>query len=221
MKGFQRRFFTFVFLIGGLFLCGKFFSVEPRAIDEALSRIPLIWSSLAFIAAYIIGTFILWQLKDPLKIVGAVLFGAYLSTFFIYISEIINASIFFALSKKLGKKWVENSLKGRPKRFYENIGNMSLGWIFMLRSIPLIPYRVLDLSFGLSKISLKKYMVVVLLASPLRIFWIQFILASVKSLSFEEMTVYFLQNRPIFLWSLFYFIFAIIIAVKIQKKLKA
>jgi len=221
MKKFQKRFIIFVSLIAVLFFIGRFSSIDADKVDAVLSKVPLVYSSLIFIVFYIIGTFFLWQLKDPLKIVGAVAFGAYLSTLLIYIAEIFNASIFFGLSRILGKDWVEKSLKGKSKSIYTKLENTSMGWIFALRLIPLVPYRVLDLSFGLSRISFKKYMIAVVLASPLRIFWIQFILAAVKGFSFEKVIAYFMQNQLIFLWSLIYSIFAIILAFAIQKKLKA
>jgi uncharacterized membrane protein YdjX (TVP38/TMEM64 family) len=198
---------------------GKRFSVSTESINRFLEKIPLLYASLIFILLYVIGTFFIWYLKDPLKIIGAVIFGSYLSTFLIYLSEIINSYIFFNISNILGKEFLENSLKGRFKKFYDKLGEINLGWLFLLRAVPLIPYRALDISFGLSKLPYKKYLLVVLLASPPRIFWIQFILASLKGVSFENLIGYFAKNRVIFLLSLLYFIFATIVAFKIKRKI--
>ena len=159
-----------------------------------------------------------WYLKDPLKVVGAIVLGAYLSTLLIYIAEIINACIFFQISNSLGKDYVERSVKGRFKRSYERIDDINTGWIFLLRAVPLIPYRVLDISFGLSKLPLKKYILIVILASLPRIFWVQFILAGIKGFSMNAAVAYFNQNNVVFFLSLAYFVITLIVAFRIRKK---
>jgi uncharacterized membrane protein YdjX (TVP38/TMEM64 family) len=221
MKKPYFRFLVLILLIIFLFLLGKSVSLDKEKISKILKSTPLrIYSSIIFVLLYTVGTFFIWYLKDPLKLIGAILFGPYLSTLLIYISETINAYIFFHLSNFLGKEFVEKKLKGRFKKFYEKLEDINLGWIFLLRAVPLIPYRILDLTFGLTKLSFKKYLLVVLLASPPRIFWLQFILSGVKELSINKIMLYFVENRFIFVLSLLYFIFAIIVAFKLKKKLK-
>lgn len=220
MKKINVRFLIFVGFILIFIFGGRFFSIDTERIDAFLGKIPRGYSSLVFILLYVGGTFFLWYLKDPLKIIGAIIFGAYLSTLLIYLAEIINACIFFNISSILGREFVEKHLRGKFKNFYEKLRNMNIGWVFLLRLVPLIPYRVLDLSFGLSKFSFRKYLLIVLLASPPRIFWIQFIVAAVRGFSPQKVMAYFLEDKIIFLWSLLYCIFAIIIAFRLKKKLK-
>jgi uncharacterized membrane protein YdjX (TVP38/TMEM64 family) len=211
---------VFLGLILAFLVLGRIFSIDAEKIDAFLGRIPFTYSCLAFILLYVVGTFFLWHLKDPLKIVGAIVFGAYVSTFLIYVAEIINAYIFFNISSILGKDFVDRSLRGRFKSFYEKLEDLHMGWVFMLRAVPLIPYRILDLSFGLSRFPFKKYIIVVLLASPPRIFWIQFIVAAIKGISPAKMMEYFLNNKVVFVWSWIYLIFALIVAFKLKRKLK-
>jgi uncharacterized membrane protein YdjX (TVP38/TMEM64 family) len=219
-KSLTLRFILFLVFIIFLIFCGQFFSIGQNEISEFFQQFSLFWTSLLFIVFYVAGTFFIWYLKDPLKIVGAILFGAYLSTFFIYLAEIINAYIFFKISRLGGEDFLEKKLKGKSKKVYQKISNLNLGWIFLIRAVPLIPYRVLDLGFGLSKLSFKKYLIVVILASLPRIFWIQFILASAKSFSFQKVVIYFGENRVIFLASIVYFIFTLTTAFILTKKLK-
>lgn len=194
------------------------FSLNEEKLKVFFHKLPLSLSGLIFIFLYTVGTFFIWYLKDPLKVVGAIFFGAYLSTLFIYLSEIINSFIFFTLSKKLGKEFVSEHIPRRFKNFYHNLGNLSLGWIFFLRAVPLIPYRVLDLCFGLSELPYKYYFLIVVTASLPRIFWIQFVLAAVKSLSVNKMILFFSQHTGAFLFSLFYFIVAFVLAFKMKNK---
>ncbi|MCF7916255.1 MAG: VTT domain-containing protein [Candidatus Omnitrophica bacterium] len=214
------RFILFILFIILLVALSQFFSFDYTAIDNFIKQLSPIWAAIIFILFYIIGTFFIWYLKDPLKIVGAICFGAYLSTLFIYLAEIINAYIFFKISKIGGKDFIAKKAKGKSKKIYEKIGKMNLGWIFLLRAIPLIPYRVLDLGFGLSKISFRRYLLVVVLASLPRIFWIQFILASVKDFSWQNLTIYFSKNTMIFWASVVYLLLTIVGAVILKKKTK-
>ena len=214
------RFLIFILIIVGLFLAGQYFAIDEAKINDFLKDIPYTLASGVFVLLYVAGTFIIWYLKDPLKLVGAILFGAYLSTLLIYIAELINAYIFFRLSRGLGKDFIEKSVKGRFKNFYEKLENINLGWVFLLRAIPLIPYRVLDISFGLTKMPFRRYLAVILLASLPRIFWIQFILAGVKGFSMDKMVAYFLDHRIIFIWSLLYAVFGLIVAIKMRIKFK-
>jgi uncharacterized membrane protein YdjX (TVP38/TMEM64 family) len=206
-----------LFIIAFIFL-GSLVPVDKEAIDAFLKRIPLVYASVAFAFLYVFGTFVVWYLKDPLKVVGAIIFGAYLSTLLIYLAEIINACIFFQISSRLGRDYVEKSLKGRFKRFYERIDEINLGWIFLLRAVPLIPYRVLDLGFGLSKLPLKKYILIVILASLPRIFWVQFILSGIKGFSMNAAIAYFNENNIVFFLTLAYFVITLTVAFRIKKK---
>jgi uncharacterized membrane protein YdjX (TVP38/TMEM64 family) len=214
----QIRFAILLLIILALILLGRFISVDKEGIDDFLKRVPFAYSSVAFVFLYVGGTFFIWYLKDPLKIVGAIIFGAYWSTLFIYIAEIINAYLFFNISNRLGQDYLEKSLRGRFRRIYERIGEMNIGWIFLLRAVPLIPYRVLDLSFGLSKLSFKKYVLAVVLASLPRIFWIQFVLTAMRGFSVQGAIQYFSNNMVIFLLSLIYLVITLIVLFRIRTK---
>ncbi|MDD5194944.1 MAG: VTT domain-containing protein [Candidatus Omnitrophica bacterium] len=216
-----KRFLAFIGIFAVLILLGKFFSFDTAKMNEFFKRIPIIYSCLAFIALYIIANFfIFWDIKDVLKIIGAVIFGAFLSTGLIFVAEIINALVFFNISNILGKEFLEKSLQGKFKGLYEKLGNLSFTWIVLLRLVPLIPYRILDVSFGLSGVRLKKYMLAVILASPPRIFFIQFPLAAVGEFSVGKIAAYF-QSHPLILWSLFcYCIISFFFAVGLRRRLR-
>jgi uncharacterized membrane protein YdjX (TVP38/TMEM64 family) len=214
------RFALLLLLILLSILLGQLVSINQEGIDHFLKRIPFAFSFVAFVILYVGGTFFIWYLKDPLKVVGAIFFGAYWSTLFIYIAEIINAWLFFNISNHLGKDFLEKSLRGRSKKIYEQIGGMGLGWLFLLRAVPLVPYRVLDISFGLSRLPFNKYILAVALASLPRIFWIQFVLAGMKGFSVRGAMKYFSDNMIIFLLSLIYFTLSLIVAFRIKRKFK-
>lgn len=220
MKKEHIKFILFLAIIALIVVLGQFFAIDASKIESFFKTIPLVYSIPAFVFLYIGGTFLIWYLKDPLKIIGAVLFGAYLSTLLIYVSEIINSLIFFNLSKILGKDFVDKKLSSRFKNLQGKLKNINIGWIFILRAIPLIPFRVLDLSFGLTGITYRRYIIPVLIASLPRIFLIQFILAGARGFTIDKISEYYQQNLPVFFITFIYFVVTIIFAFKLKRKLK-
>jgi uncharacterized membrane protein YdjX (TVP38/TMEM64 family) len=224
MKDFFKKNYVLItviilFILFSVFLA-KFFSLDKNTINNFLKDFPFGLAAVLFILLYVVSNFfVFWDLKDLLKPIGAVFFGAYISTLLIYIAEIINAYIFFTLSRRLGMEFAEKYIKGKFKKFYENVGDMKLGWIALLRLIILLPYRILDLSFGLSKVPFRRYMLAVVLASIPRIFWIQFIMASIGGFSAEKMMAYFQENILFTLFVFLYFVGSMICAFKLGKKL--
>jgi len=159
-----------------------------------------------------------------------VLFGAYISTVFIWIAEMCNIAILFHISRVLGRDFVEQRMGKRLASLDEKIEQSGFWGIFALRIVPLVPFRFLDLAAGLTKISFRKYFLVSAIGSPLRIFWIQFILAGIsdsmlRNASFSEMipalVTYISRNTLVFFWSLAYGIAALIILIRLKKISKA
>ncbi|MFH1876527.1 MAG: VTT domain-containing protein [Candidatus Omnitrophota bacterium] len=200
---------------------GNIFSIDRTAIDRFFGKIPLTFSIPVFIGLYVAANFfIFWDIKDILKIVAAVIYGAYLSTALIYCAEIINAVLFFKLARSLGKNFSQKFSQGRFKHLYAKVGTLSFSWIVLVRLLPLIPYRVLDVCFGLSKVRLRVYLAAVILASLPRIFVIQFPLAAIGEISAEKMFIYF-NTHPKILCALFlYYAGSIVIAVALRKRLR-
>lgn len=215
-----KRFITFVAIVLSLVGLSAAISVKEDTINRFLQGVPYIPCAVLFVGLYIVGGIFLWYIKDIMKVVGAIFFGAYVSTLLIYVAEIIDAYIFFHMSNALGKDFLEKKLKGRFKNLYEKLARLDTPSLFLLRAIPLIPYRVLDLSFGLSKFPFRKYIIAVIVASLPRIFLFQFPLAAIRGFSFEKMRTYFLEHPTILLGYLFYLIISVVIALKVKKRLK-
>ncbi|MCM8771415.1 MAG: VTT domain-containing protein [Candidatus Omnitrophica bacterium] len=160
--------------------------------------------------------------KDIFKVAGAILFGAYTSTLFIFIAEIGNVFILFYLARSLGRNFVEQSLRksARYSNLDEKLGGVSFFWLFLLRFVPLVPFRFLDLACGLTKISFRRYLAAAILGSPVRIFWIQYVLSAVGKSVFTNplaLSEYLLQNKAFLFFTIAYFILVILVFLKIRK----
>ena len=220
----QKNNIKFLILVAAIILLwnlGNYFHVDSESIQKSLKQFPVYYSGAIFIILYVIVTFFIWLSKDIFRLTAAILFGAYQSTLFIWIAEVINAFVLFFFSRFLGRSFVENSFKKKYPNLDKRLAELNLFWLFIFRAVPLVPFRFLDLAVGLTNISLKRYVIAVVLGSPLRIFWVQYVLAGVGKnvLSNPYLLVeYFSSNKIVFILSLVYLILVILVALKVKIK---
>ncbi|MDI6758200.1 MAG: VTT domain-containing protein [Candidatus Omnitrophota bacterium] len=220
----EAKFLAFVILAAALiFYFQRFLHIDTELIQRSLQRFPLFCSGFLYIALYVIITFFVFFSKDIFWLIGALLFGAPLSAAFICIAESINAAILFYLSRNLGRAYVEKSLTKKYERLDKELGGVSFFWLFILRTTPLVPYRFMDLASGLTSIRFKKYLAAVILGSPLKIFWIQYILAGVGKNALadpQQIAEYFLKNKGLMLFSFVYVLMVVMVIFKISANRK-
>lgn len=217
----EISFLVFVLILLFIWRFGPRLHFNIQEIQEKLSALPLLYAGLLYIVLYVGITFFIFFSKDFFWLMGALLFGAGLSTAFICIAEIINAFILFFLARHLGRSYVEKKLSSRYKHLDEKLGKISFFWLFIFRAAPLIPYRFLDLGAGLTSIRFRKYLMAVILGSPLKMFWIQHILSVVGKNIFTNpyaLADYFLFHKSILLFSFFYIILIVMVVAKISSK---
>ncbi|MDP8266971.1 MAG: VTT domain-containing protein [Candidatus Aceula meridiana] len=217
----QIKFVIFILLLVLFWQAGQILKITDFDYEGFLKSLPTGLSSIIFIGLYVGVTFVAWLAKDLFKIVGAVVFGAYLSTFLIWVAEIINAFILFHLSRKLGRDFIQSRLKGSFVKIDEKIARSGFWSIFVFRAFPIVPFRFLDLGVGLTKIPFRKYLILVILGSPVRIFWIQFVLSGVGKAVFKNpqvMVDYLTQNTLVFVLSFAYLIVTLILVIFLARK---
>jgi len=217
----EARFFILIIALILLWYLGRFFNIDTQALQRSLGRYPLFLSGLLYIILYVVVTFFIFFSKDLFWLLGAVLFGAFYSTIFIYVSEVINAFILFYLSRVLGRAYVEQSLKGKYRQLDERLTKINFFWLFIFRAAPLVPYRFLDLAAGLTRISFRKYIAAVVLGTPIKTYWIQYILTGVGRNIYNNpyaVAEYLLNNKTVLLFSLIYALLVILVVLKIKQK---
>ena len=212
------RFFGLIIVLGLVWYLSRYLRIDTQAIQNSLSKFPLVYSGLLYAVLYVIITFFIFFSKDVFWLVGAILFGPYISAFLVWVAEMINAFVLFYLARHLGRAFVEHHASEKYKEFDEKLGSLNFLWLFIFRAAPLIPYRFMDLGAGLTPIKFRKYFAAVVLGSPLKIFWIQYILAGVGMSIFSSPTAlaeYFLSNRTLLAFSLVYPILVVFVVVKL------
>jgi len=79
----------------------------------------------------------------------------------------------------------------------------------------------MDLAAGLTGMRFGKYLTAVIFGTPLKMFWIQYIIYAVGKKILNNplaLTEYFLNNKVLFFFSFIYIILAIMVIFKIIKK---
>ena len=190
-------------------------------IMKGFEQFPLIYGSIIYLLLYVVVTFFIFFSKDVFWLTGALIFGPVLSTFLICVAEAINAVILFHIARRFGRTYIEDKISDKYKHLDEKLARISFFWIFIFRATPLVPYRFLDLGAGLTKIKFRKYFAAVILGSPVKTFWIQYILYGVgKSIFYDPgaLVGYFLNNRGLFIFSLAYILLIPLAIMKIKFK---
>lgn len=215
------RLILLVVIFFTLWYLGRFFQVDREAIEKSLLAIPMFYRGLIYIFLYVIVTFFIWFSKDLFWVIGALLFGAFLSAGLVWIAEIINACILFSLARSLGRSYVERLLKGRLDHLEQRLNRRGFFWFFIFRAVPTIPYRFLDLGAGLTSIPMRKYMAAVILGSFPKILWIQSVLYAAGNAIWSNPLVladYFLKNKNLFIFSIIYLIVVGIVIFSLRGK---
>ena len=215
------KFLVLIICLILLWYAGRLLRIDTEALGKSLNRFPVLYSGIIYIVLYVIVTFFIFFSKDIFWIEGALVFGPYLSTLLVIIAEVINAFIFFHLARYLGSNFVEHYLKKKSETLDDRLANINFFWLFIMRLVPLIPYRFLDLGVGLTRIHFRRYFLAVLLATPIRVFWVQYILALVGKNIFnkpELLIDYLLQNKALFVFSFIYLVLVILAAFKLKHK---
>lgn len=222
LKTSRGQFLLLVLIVLFLVWMGTLFHFDDKPLADFFRRIPLLLSGVIFVVVYVGITFFVWFAKDILKVVGAVAFGPYWSTLFIWLAELINATIMFHLSRRLGRSFIEEKFKIRQDHVDKAAKGSGVWPIFIFRTVPLVPFRVLDLAYGLTSVSFRKYLLVSAVAMPIRIFWLQFIAAGVGSAIFDHGRVmaYFQEHILVLQLSFLYLIVSFAAAFFLSRKLK-
>ncbi|MFA5145605.1 MAG: VTT domain-containing protein [Candidatus Omnitrophota bacterium] len=217
---YEIGFLFLIFALALIWYLGKRSYIDTQAIQAALQKFPLFYGGIIYIVLYVTVTFFVFFSKDLFWLMGAVLFGPFLSALFISISEVINAFILFYLARYLGSPYARKRLSKKYNKLDDKLANISFLWLFIFRAAPLIPYRFLDLGAGLTRINFRRYLAAVIFGSPLKIFWIQYVLFSLGKSVFDPgaLAGYFLSNKALFALSLVYIVLVIAVIFKIKAK---
>lgn len=208
-----RRFIILLALAAVFLGIGRSTHLDPAGITSYLRGFPLGVSGAVFIGLYVVSTFFIWVgPKDILRVVAAAVYGPWISTLFVWGGEMGNLLTMFSLSRRLGRGFVEQKLVGKMERLDQVVaGETRAVTVLFLRAFPVVPFRFLDLGFGLTGMPLKKYFLLSCFGSLPRIFFLQFYLSLGTDLILDsqKMTAYLTAHPQIALASMAYAVTAL------------
>ena len=172
-----HKFILFLIFIAVFAAAGYYFDLDPEHSRAFFSRYPPALSGIIFVVLYVVGTFFIWfGPKDVLRVASLFVFGVVWSTVLVYIGEMLNMVTMFWFSRRMGRPFFEKKMQRKWKKTGRAITFTSVPAVFFMKFYPVVPFRFLDLAYGLTGISFLKYAVISLAAAPVRLYVIQYFL---------------------------------------------
>ncbi len=120
-----------------------------------------IWAPVFFILLFAIGTAFIPS--TPFMAVAGILFGFKYGLIYSFTGGILSSIVTFAISRNLGREWVETVLqKSYMKKLDGYNRRLAEGAIYdliILRVFPFMPFNVLNILMGISRISTSDYII--------------------------------------------------------------
>tara|TARA_Y100001960_G_C14782465_1_gene887897 strand:- start:4754 stop:5437 length:684 start_codon:yes stop_codon:yes gene_type:complete len=95
-----------------------------------------------------------------ITLLGAALFGFWKALFLISFASSIGATLAFLISRYLLKDWVQNKFGNKLDTINKGIEDEGSFYLFSLRLIPIMPFFLINILFGLTNISVKQFYII-------------------------------------------------------------
>lgn len=118
-----------------------------------------IWMPLIFIVFYTVGT--IFIPSTPFMAAAGILFGFKYGLIYTIIGGFLSSIIVFSISRSLGKGHAENLLENKYLKYLDKynrrLGEDGIWDIIILRNTPIMPFNVLNILMGVSKVKTEDY----------------------------------------------------------------
>ncbi len=118
-----------------------------------------IWAPLIFIVLFTIGT--IFIPSTPLMAIAGILFGFKYGLIYTLIGALLSSILLFVISRKLGQERIESILKNKYlkhlNKYNKRLGKGAITDLIILRIIPIMPFNILNIIMGVSKIKMRDY----------------------------------------------------------------
>ncbi len=121
-------------------------------------REPLLTAGVYF-AVYVLATAFSLPAAAFLTVIGGMLFGLWWGTLLASFASTLGATLAFLFSRYLLRDWVQARLGRYLRRINEGVKRDGAFYLFSLRLIPIFPFWVLNLAFGLTPLRTGTYYV--------------------------------------------------------------
>jgi len=120
-----------------------------------------IWAPIAFIAFYTLGT--IFIPSTPFMVLAGLMFGFGEGLLYTIMGGFLNSIVVFEISRRLGKDWVEGILQNKYMKklgdYNKRLESGAIWDLIILRILPIMPFNVLNILMGVSRIKLRDYII--------------------------------------------------------------
>ncbi len=131
-------------------------SFNPDAIRGWIGQFGAL-GPVVYVFLYALNTVTLLPPIGILSLTAGLAFGPLVGFVAIMAGAMIGTSATFFISRRLGRSFVDQWLKGKFKSLDERLGQRGFQTVFFFRMVPLVPYEPLNYVSGLSKITFRDY----------------------------------------------------------------
>src|SRR3989344_5964209 len=118
-----------------------------------------IWAPIAFIAFYTLGT--IFIPSTPFMVLAGLMFGFGEGLLYTIMGGFLNSIVVFEISRRLGKDWVEGILQNKYMKklgdYNKRLESGAIWDLIILRILPIMPFNVLNILMGVSRIKTRDY----------------------------------------------------------------
>ncbi len=118
-----------------------------------------IWTSLIFILLFILIT--IFIPSTPFMVLAGILFGFWYGLLYTIIGGLLSSILVFEISRILGKEWIDKILNKKNAKYINKYNNRlergALLDLILLRIAPIMPFNVLNILMGISKMGRRNY----------------------------------------------------------------
>lgn len=116
------------------------------------------WGPIAFIGIYNLAT-VLFLPGSLLTLGGGAIFGLVQGSIFVFVAATLGATFAFLIGRYLARDAIAKKIDGNQKfkAIDEAIAKEGLKIVFLTRLSPVFPFNLLNYALGLTKVSLKDY----------------------------------------------------------------
>lgn len=151
-----------VLLLVGIILAVRVFNLQQYLEKERLRLFIAsygLWGPLIYLAIWTIAPS-LFLPGLPITVAGGVLFGPFWGVVYTIFGATIGATLAFLVARYLARDWVEAKIADtRLQTLDDQVARQGWKIVAFTRLIPIFPFFLLNYAFGLTRISLKAYVI--------------------------------------------------------------
>jgi uncharacterized membrane protein YdjX (TVP38/TMEM64 family) len=129
---------------------------QQQTLQSAINE-NLVVSALVFFILYVLITAFSVPGATVITLLGAALFGFWLSLLLVSFASTIGATLAFLSSRYLLQDWVQNKFGDKLATINRGIEDDGAFYLFSLRLIPVFPFFLINLLMGLTPIKTSRY----------------------------------------------------------------